>query len=271
MPETSAVRLEIRAVGMSDVGRKRKLNEDTFAAADNLGLYVVADGMGGHAAGEVASRLAVESIERHMAGLPTGDATAPSDISSPAFDQSLPAPARKVIAAIRMANQEIVRSVRHDASMRGMGTTVVMAYIQGRRVYIGSVGDSRAYLVRDDEITQLTDDHTFVNEQVRAGTLTAAEARRHPARNILTRAVGSSDDVDADVVEHDLEAGDLILLCSDGLTTMIDDEDILQVVRRQGNDPQRACRALIDLANDRGGDDNITAILIQARSSARSA
>src|SRR6185436_5344955 len=179
------------------------------------------------------------------------------------------APARKVITAIRMANQEIVRSVRHDASMRGMGTTVVLAYIQGRRAYIGSVGDSRAYLVRDDEITQLTDDHTFVNEQVRAGTLTPAEARRHPARNILTRAVGSSEEVDADVVEHDLEAGDLILLCSDGLTTMIEDDDILEVVRRNGGDPQRACRALIDLANDRGGDDNITAVLIQARAPGR--
>jgi protein phosphatase len=267
----SPTRLEIRAVGLSDVGRKRKLNEDTFAAADNLGLYVVADGMGGHAAGEVASRLAVESIERHMAGVPQADQTAPSDASTQTFDAGLPAPARKVITAIRMANQEIVRSVRHDASMRGMGTTVVLAYIQGRRVYIGSVGDSRAYLVRDEEITQLTDDHTFVNEQVRAGTLTPAEARRHPARNILTRAVGSSEDVDADVVEHDLEVGDLILLCSDGLTTMIDDEDILQVVRRQANDPMLACRALIDLANERGGDDNITAILIQARAASRPA
>ena len=269
MPETSASRLEIRSVGLSDVGRKRKLNEDTFAAADSLGLYVVADGMGGHAAGEVASRLAVESIERHMAGAPQADQTAPSEVSTQTFDAGLPAPARKVITAIRMANQEIVRSVRHDASMRGMGTTVVLAYIQGRRAYIGSVGDSRAYLVRDDEITQLTDDHTFVNEQVRAGTLTPAEARRHPARNILTRAVGSSEEVDADVVEHDLEAGDLILLCSDGLTTMIEDDDILEVVRRNGGDPQRACRALIDLANDRGGDDNITAVLIQARAPGR--
>ena len=271
VPETASTRLEIRAVGLSDVGRKRKLNEDTFAAADNLGLYVVADGMGGHAAGEVASRLAVESIERHMAGLAQGDATAPSDAPTLSLDQNLPPPARKVINAIWMANQEIVRVTRKDHSMRGMGTTVVMAYVQGRRVYIGSVGDSRAYLVRDAEITQLTDDHTFVNEQVRAGTLTPAEARRHPARNILTRAVGSQDEVDADVVVHDLEAGDMILLCSDGLTTMIDDEDILEVVKRQGGDIERACRALIDLANDRGGDDNITTILIQARPAARPA
>ena len=145
-----------------------------------------------------------------------------------------------------------------------MGTTVVLAYIQGRRAYIGSVGDSRAYLVRGGRIMQLTDDHTFVNEQVRAGTLSPAEARRHPARNILTRAVGSQDEVEADLVEQDLEAGDLLILCSDGLTTMVDDHDILDVVRRQGGDPDRGCQALINLANERGGDDNITAILIQA-------
>jgi len=259
----------IRFFAATDVGKVRDHNEDNYLIDKKLSLFVVADGMGGHAAGEVASRLAVESIERHMAGAPQADQTAPSEVSTQTFDAGLPAPARKVITAIRMANQEIVRSVRHDASMRGMGTTVVLAYIQGRRAYIGSVGDSRAYLVRDDEITQLTDDHTFVNEQVRAGTLTPAEARRHPARNILTRAVGSSEEVDADVVEHDLEAGDLILLCSDGLTTMIEDDDILEVVRRNGGDPQRACRALIDLANDRGGDDNITAVLIQARAPGR--
>jgi protein phosphatase len=257
--------IQIRAAALTDVGRKRKMNEDSFTAADNLGLYVVADGMGGHAAGEVASRLAVESILRHISGAETGNATAPSDASTRSLDDDRPVPARRVLSAIRMANQEIVRSVREDQSTRGMGTTVVLAYIQGRRAYIGSVGDSRAYLVRAGRIVQLTDDHTFVNEQVRAGTLTPAEARRHPARNILTRAVGSQDEVDADLVEQDLEAGDVLILCSDGLTTMVDDHDILDIVRRQGGDPDRGCRALVNLANERGGDDNITAILIQAR------
>jgi len=260
--------IQIRAAGLTDVGRKRKMNEDSFTAADNLGLYVVADGMGGHAAGEVASRLAVESILRHISGAETGNATAPSNAVTRSLDDDRPAPARRVLSAIRMANQEIVRSVREDQSTRGMGTTVVLAYIQGRRAYIGSVGDSRAYLVRGGRIMQLTDDHTFVNEQVRAGTLSPAEARRHPARNILTRAVGSQDEVEADLVEQDLEAGDLLILCSDGLTTMVDDHDILDVVRRQGGDPDRGCRALVNLANERGGDDNITTILIQAGSPA---
>jgi protein phosphatase len=132
------------------------------------------------------------------------------------------------------------------------------------------VGDSRAYLLRADGISQLTDDHTFVNEQVRAGTLTPAEARRHPSRNILTRAVGSQDDVEPDLIEQDLEAGDLLLLCSDGLTAMVDDEEILETLKGRDGDLERRCRALIDLANEHGGDDNITAILIQAASARRS-
>jgi protein phosphatase len=257
--------LRIHGAGVSDVGRKRRSNEDSYTTSDDLRLYVVADGMGGHAAGEVASRLAVESIERHIAAAqPDLPPTVPSETSTLALeDPSLPVPARRVLNAIRLANQEIVRSVRRDQSMRGMGTTVVLAYIQGKRAYIGSVGDSRAYLVRDGEIRQLTDDHTFVNEQVRAGTLTAQEARRHPARNILTRAVGSQEDIEADVIQEDLKPGDQILLCSDGLTTMVEDEDILDTLRGAG-DPETGCKSLVDLANQRGGDDNITAVLILA-------
>lgn len=257
--------LRIHGAGVSDVGRKRRSNEDSYTTSDDLRLYVVADGMGGHAAGEVASRLAVESIERHIAAAqPDLPPTVPSENSTLSLeDPSLPVPARRVLNAIRLANQEIVRSVRRDQSMRGMGTTVVLAYIQGKRAYIGSVGDSRAYLVREGEIRQLTDDHTFVNEQVRAGTLTAQEARRHPARNILTRAVGSQEDIEADVIQEDLKPGDQILLCSDGLTTMVEDEDILDTLRGAG-DPETGCKSLVDLANQRGGDDNITAVLILA-------
>ena len=145
--------------------------------------------------------------------------------------------------------------------MRGMGTTVVIALIRGPRAFIGSVGDSRAYLVRDGALRQLTSDHTLVNEQVRAGALSTQEARRHPARNILTRAVGSQEDVEPDLVEQDLRPGDTLLLCSDGLTTMVEDADILKTVLAHADDPKAACRALIDLANERGGDDNVTAVL----------
>ena len=256
-------RLLIESAGLSDVGLRRKSNEDSFAISDDQTLFIVADGMGGHAAGEVASRLAVESIERHISGSdPRKEPTVPASFRSPSGDEAgLPPPARRVLNAIRLANQEIVRSVRKDSSMRGMGTTVVIALIHGSRAFIGSVGDSRAYLVRDGNLRQLTSDHTLVNEQVRAGALSTQEARRHPARNILTRAVGSQEDVEPDLVEQDLRPGDMLLLCSDGLTTMVEDADILKTVLAHADDPQTACRALIDLANERGGDDNVTVVL----------
>ena len=256
-------RLLIESAGLSDVGLRRKSNEDSFAISDDQTLLIVADGMGGHAAGEVASRLAVESIERHISGSdPRKEPTVPASFRSPSGDEAgLPPPARRVLNAIRLANQEIVRSVRKDSSMRGMGTTVVIALIHGSRAFIGSVGDSRAYLVRDGTLRQLTSDHTLVNEQVRAGALSTQEARRHPARNILTRAVGSQEDVEPDLVEQDLRPGDMLLLCSDGLTTMVEDADILKTVLAHADDPQTACRALIDLANERGGDDNVTVVL----------
>ena len=258
-----SARLSTESAGLSDVGRRRKSNEDSFAISDDQTLLIVADGMGGHAAGEVASRLAVESIERHISGSdPRKEPTIPASFRSPAGDEAgLPPPARRVLNAIRLANQEIVRSVRKDSSMRGMGTTVVIALIHGPRTFIGSVGDSRAYLVRDRALRQLTSDHTLVNEQVRAGALSTQEARRHPARNILTRAVGSQEEVEPDLVEQDLRPGDILLLCSDGLTTMAEDADILRTVLAHANDPKAACRALIDLANERGGDDNVTVIL----------
>jgi len=259
--------MNIEASGLTDVGRKRTSNEDSFVVLADQGLFVVADGMGGHAAGEVASRLAVESIERHISGGSVAeDSTLPSSMQNPPSprEAKMPVPARKVMNSIRLANQEIVRAVRKDHSRRGMGTTVVLAYVQGNRAYIGSVGDSRAYLTRDSEIMQLTCDHTFVNEQVMAGTLTSDEARRHPARNILTRAVGSQEVVEPELVEQELELGDCILLCSDGLTGMLDDADILKTLLQHPNDLEGGCRALIEEANERGGDDNVTVVLVQA-------
>ncbi len=258
--------LSLRSAGLTDVGRKRTSNEDSFVIDDKNHFYVVADGMGGHAAGEVASRLAVESIGRHISGTdPRREPTLPASLRSPSREEAaLPPPARRVLTAIRLANQEIVRSVRRDRTKRGMGTTVVIALIRGRRAYIGSVGDSRVYLVRGRAMRQLTSDHTFVNEQVRAGAISEEEARRHPARNILTRAVGSQEDVEADLLEQDLEAGDLLLLCSDGLTSMANDDEILRVAGGSANDLQTICRKLVELANSRGGDDNVTVVVVRA-------
>jgi len=259
-------RLKVTSAGLTDVGRKRTSNEDSFAISEQHNLFVVADGMGGHAAGEVASRLAVESIERHISGSdPRKEPTYPASFRFPRDQEAtLAIPARRVLNAIRLANQEIVRSVRKNRSHRGMGTTVVIAYLHGPRAFIGSVGDSRAYLVRDGALLQLTSDHTFVNEQVRAGTLTPQEARKHPARNILTRAVGSQEDVEADILEQELKAGDRLLLCSDGLTTMVEDAQILETLRARTDDPAVSCRALVDLANAKGGDDNVTVVLIHS-------
>ncbi|HEU4403197.1 MAG TPA: Stp1/IreP family PP2C-type Ser/Thr phosphatase [Candidatus Polarisedimenticolia bacterium] len=261
--------LRLHGAGLSDVGRKRASNEDSFILAPEHSLFIVADGMGGHAAGEVASRLAVESIERHISGTdPRKEPTIPASFRSPREEEAaLTVPARRVLNAVRLANQEIVRSVRKNRDQRGMGTTVVLAYVHGSRAVIGSVGDSRAYLVRGGAIRQLTSDHTFVNEQVRAGTLSPSEARRHPARNILTRAVGSQEEVEVDLVEQDLKIGDCLLLCSDGLTTMAEDDDILAAMRPHADDPEAACRALVDLANQRGGDDNVTVLVVRAAAS----
>ena len=265
VPEPEQRQIAIRATGQSDVGKKRTSNEDSYAVKPDHGLFIVADGMGGHAAGEVASHLAVESIERHISGSqPHEEPTLPASLQGPPppEEAKLAFPARRVLNSIRLANQEIVRAVRRDHSMRGMGTTVVMAYVCGSRAYIGSVGDSRAYLTRGTEILQLTSDHTFVNEQVLAGTLTLAEARRHPARNILTRAVGSQEEVEPELVQQDLREGDCLVLCSDGLTTMLEDEDIYKTLTAHDDKLDEGCRALIDLANARGGDDNVTVVLV---------
>jgi protein phosphatase len=254
------------SAGLSDVGRKRSSNEDSFAIDSGHNLFVVADGMGGHVAGEVASRLAVESIERHISGSdPRKEPTLPASLRSPSQEEaSLPIPARRVLTAIRLANHEIVRSVKRDRSMRGMGTTVVATLIEGSHAYIGSVGDSRVYLVRGSTIQQLTSDHTFVNEQVQAGAISEAEARKHPARNILTRAVGSQEEVEADLVEQELEEGDVLLHCSDGLSSMAEDEEILQALLGGQEDLPAGCKQLIDLANSHGGDDNVTVVLVRA-------
>jgi protein phosphatase len=266
MSDGRSPHLVYASVGLSDVGRKRSSNEDSFTIDAGHRLFVVADGMGGHAAGEVASRLAVESIERHISGSdPRKEPTLPASLRSPSPEEAaLPIPARRVLTSIRLANHEIVRSVRRNRSMRGMGTTVVTILIEGSRAYIGSVGDSRVYLVRGSAIQQLTSDHTFVNEQVQAGAISEAEARKHPARNILTRAVGSQEEVEADLVQQDLKEGDVLLLCSDGLSSMAEDEEILQALLSEKGDLQASCKQLIDLANSHGGDDNVTVVLVRA-------
>ncbi|HEU5181960.1 MAG TPA: Stp1/IreP family PP2C-type Ser/Thr phosphatase [Candidatus Polarisedimenticolia bacterium] len=252
--------MKTTAAGLSDVGRKRKGNEDSYHIDLERGLFIVADGMGGHAAGEVASRLAVQTIQEFMRISDTD-----SEITWPfEFDQSLSEGGNRIQAAIQLANREIVRHMQIKEEHRGMGTTVVTAVVHDDACYIGHVGDSRAYLIRGGQIRQLTRDHTFVNEQVEKGFMSKAEAERHPARNILTRAVGSAEELTVDLSETRLQRGDFVLLCSDGLSSMAEDAEILQVVEEKGTNLEEACRGLVALANEHGGWDNVTAVLIHA-------
>ena len=251
--------MKVIAAGVSDVGRKRKSNEDSFHIDPARGLFIVADGMGGHVAGEVASKLAVDTIQEFLR-----ISDADSEITWPfEFDENLTAGGNRIQAAIQLANREIVRHMQAQEDTRGMGTTVVTAVVADDSCTIGHVGDSRAYLIRGGQIRQLTRDHTFVNEQVEKGFMSRAEAEKHPARNILTRAVGSTEELNVELSETALASGDRILLCSDGLSSMVEDQAILKAVEEHP-DLDEACKSLVALANESGGWDNITAVLIQA-------
>ncbi len=240
--------MKIRGTGTSDRGRRRPLNEDCFLADQERGLFVVADGMGGHAAGEVASRLAVETVQRVLR-----EKTEPQE-----------EPPSRIERAMREANQAIVQRTQASPDLQGMGTTLVLALVERGTAWIGYVGDSRAYRIREGAIEQLTHDHSWVGEQMRLGQLSPEEASRHPWRHVITRALGSHEQVEAEVWAEPLRKGDLILLCSDGLNSMVGEEQILAAVRCAGADLDSACRQLIDLANQCGGEDNVTVVLVAA-------
>jgi protein phosphatase len=250
--------MEVKAFGLSDVGRQRQHNEDYFLLDDTLQLFVVADGMGGHAAGEVASRIAVETIAELVSTPDEEDGTWPHP-----YDEQYSRSTNRLIAALNLANSRVLEAMRKDARLRGMGTTVVASLIHDELVSFAHVGDSRAYLIRAGKISRMTNDHSWVFEQVEAGLLTEAEAEKHPLRNVITRALGGALTIVPDARELTAEPADVYLLCSDGLTGMVSEEEILEVISRQPDDPETGCRSLIDLANEHGGLDNITAILVR--------
>ena len=224
----------------SDVGRVRDGNEDSYLIQEPL--FAVADGMGGHLAGDVASRTAIQTItEQTQDGVDIG----PADLER----------------VVKMANAAIHEKASSDPSLHGMGTTCTLLLLAGSEIHIAHVGDSRAYLLHDGELSQLTEDHTLVGKMVKEGRLQPEEAERHPQRSIITRALGVDDEVDVDLLTIGIEEGDKVLICSDGLTSMID-AGAIQGVLLDNDDPQAAVDALIDLANDAGGEDNITAVLL---------
>jgi len=236
---------------------KREHNEDSWLINEDLGLYVVCDGMGGHAGGETASRLAVQTVERELLGA----RLRPDDPFAAEAKLAESPLAGALREAIEGACAAVYRTSRVNPELQGMGTTCIALLIHGDIAILGHVGDSRAYAVRDGEVAQLTEDHSLVNEQIRAGLLTPDEARHSRLKNIITRSVGFEEDVLVDLLGFEVKPGDRYLLCSDGLSNLVDNDEIgAQLLRH--DDPDRAARALIDLANERGGDDNITVIVI---------
>lgn len=239
--------------GVTDVGKVRDHNEDFISWEPQMGLVMLADGMGGHNAGEVASKLAVESIREAL-----GEVLAPDMIEFNVIDLS-----EAMLRSIDFANDEIIRKAKNNAECSGMGTTIVVTLFLGERVIIGSVGDSRMYRFRDNELCQLTTDHSLVQEMVNNGYLSPEEAQISSSRNLITRALGISEQVEVDVKEDSARNGDVFLLCSDGLTDLVSDEEIHQLLLRYEDDLEKANTELVALANEKGGSDNISVILIR--------
>ena len=241
----------------TDVGMKREHNEDSFLVNEDLGLYVVCDGMGGHAGGETASRLAVQTIERELmsARLRPDD---PFKSEAPIADTPLASALRE---AVEGACAAVFRTSRANPELAGMGTTCITLLVHGQKALLGHVGDSRAYLVREGDVHQLSEDHSLVNEQVRAGLLTEEEARHSRLKNIITRSVGFEEDVLVDVMGVETKVGDKLLLCSDGLSNLMENEEIRDALLQNKLDDVPSF--LIQLANERGGDDNITVVAVE--------
>lgn len=251
--------MRARAAGISDVGLQRDHNEDSFAILNEQELFIVADGMGGHRAGDVASRLATDAIVDFF------KATASDDVTWPFhFDARLTEEENRLLTGIRLANRQIVEQSVRARECHGMGTTVVGALFSAkkRKMFIGHVGDSRAYRVRSGEIKQMTRDHSLVNDYLLAMPELTEEQRSELPKNVITRALGMQEQVTVDLQSDEVQPGDLYILCSDGLSGMIEDDEILGVVRDQ-SDLDSACRRLIALANEHGGEDNITAVIVK--------
>jgi serine/threonine protein phosphatase PrpC len=247
------------AAGLSDVGLQREHNEDSFIVLKEYDLFVVADGMGGHRAGDVASRLATETISEFFKSTANEDVTWPFH-----FDTNLSEEENRLLTGIRVANRQIFERSTRSREYHGMGTTVVGAMFSPskRRMYIGHVGDSRCYRVRDGAIQLLTRDHSLINDYLLAMPDLTEEQRSELPKNVITRALGMQDQVVVDLQHDDPKDGDVYVLCSDGLSGMIPDEEIKRIISSASNIGD-ACKNLIEKANEHGGEDNITAVLIK--------
>src|SRR5450432_4107194 len=247
------------AAGLSDVGLQREHNEDSFVVLKEYDLFVVADGMGGHRAGDVASRIATETISEFFRSTANEDVTWPFH-----FDTNLSEEENRLLTGIRVANRQIYERSTRSREYHGMGTTVVGAMFspRKRRMYIGHVGDSRCYRVRSGAIQLLTRDHSLINDYLLAMPDLTDEQRSELPKNVITRALGMQDNVEVDLQSDECQPGDVYVLCSDGLSGMITDQEIAEVVAAN-TDLSEVCRRLITLANEHGGEDNITAVAVR--------
>jgi serine/threonine protein phosphatase PrpC len=245
---------------ISDPGLRRSSNEDSHCTRSDIGLYVVADGMGGHVAGEVASRVAVEAIQAFI------EETAGADKNRTwpfPFEPSLSLEANRLKAAFRLANRRIASAIADSQDLRGMATTASAFLAGGQTACVAHVGDSRVYVLRGDRLQQITHDHSWVEEQVRAGTMSPTAAKQHPWRNVVTRALSGGEDPEVDVTEVRPMPGERYLLCSDGLFTVVSDQKIAAILADRVSSLEDVCRRLVEAANGGGGPDNITAVVLQ--------
>lgn len=249
--------LRALAFGFSDVGKKRVRNEDNYLIIPDLRLYLVADGMGGHAGGQTASKVAVQTIAQIInANQAVLDSGTIYDI-----EQLETSPVAKLLSdSLRGACHEVHDQSQNNTKLQGMGTTVTGLLLHNNFAFVGHVGDSRAYLVRNNQILQLSEDHSLVNEQLKAGLISEVQAKNSRFRNIITRSIGYEDDVDVDMIALQMRPNDVFVLCTDGLTTLVADQEIHNVIA--DSYLHEAPALLVDLANHRGGDDNSTIILV---------
>jgi PPM family protein phosphatase len=252
--------LQISSGGATHVGMVRTNNEDCFRIVSPLNLFVLADGMGGEAHGEVASALAVETVVKHCI---EGDENSSAALLGEAKPDLTPK-SRRLLSAIHLANQKVFHSAEEHPERQGMGATLTTAWVDGAQLSVGHVGDSRVYLLRTGQLQQLTSDHSLVAEQVRRGLLTVTEAEQSNLQSVLLRALGTQPQVEVDVEEVVLFPGDVLLLCSDGLTRMVTEPEIAGTLQAEPI-PQRAAEKLVHLANESGGIDNVTVIVVSFR------
>jgi PPM family protein phosphatase len=248
----------IKSAALSDVGKKRKTNQDCYLENSKTGLYLVADGMGGHAAGAEAAKLTVTTIDDFIIPIQSSP-----EVSWPfGYSIEMSFEYNVLRTAFLLANLRVCHTAELTEHLAGMGSTVVAAWIRGNKAFWAHVGDSRLYLSRGKELRQLSEDHTLIQEQLKRGIITSEEARTHSLRHVVTRSVGSRDGFEVEAKELPLEAGDLLLLCCDGLTDKLENEELRRILL-DGQGLEATCQALVNAANAAGGDDNITVVLLR--------